>query len=1011
MLAVGACARYSWRLANILGPQSLLCIYICIFTIHGKYSHKIVNICLHYLLNTVVHHSCFVFELFFRLKIALTSENEGNVLTTAQTELKLLHAYNIQLPKLHSHLQPPGEEDCIALDILKKCHPAALDDFTPRAVIGDGNCMYRAVSLALYGSEKFHAHLRLVTTLEIMQNRPYYDAKHRKTIDLINDDRVLSPEYQDLIKTACSDGGYAELLHMYAVSAAINQPLRSYYPPTGTNEELTKPFTRRIQGRNVLGNTPVATLMWSQLNPIVNTHEFSPNHFVVLHSRITIENVDLTEDEGSSSDISDKKQYSDILDKELRIFLKDCTTSDYQGYKDPSTSLELCSSMEDQYYYDGSDEDEDDDSTTSSESNFEDDNECSNEQPSEQQGAHGNLIYSRFLNVEAILELLQNTDENKTLNSVPLGPKENVYFILNNRGNNMRRAKGMKSEYLDDCGAWVTGKTGSPKCIYIKGSHGRYEIVYLKDDMYCKQKRIQKQLTYMPLDPQPDSDHLLVVCHNYAALKLNESYKRKITWFSKIPNDLPPFLKEAAVYEYIGTFPGTTFHGNTKHAAYHYTRCPAEVMQNISQKSIYMTPKNTYAAMLREDEDEYMRPQNIKQIKNKKYRDKRKRMTDMGHTMYAKNFADNVQRVENMVHSHPFVQTVIHMKDTIPSVVCYTEDQLLDLHRACLYHGQVLGFDKTFNLGDVHVTVSAYKNVTVRSLTTGEHPIMLGPILLHGSSTYTSYKAFFSHLANRIPTFGNNELVVGSDDEKAMKKAIRDAFPDAYQVLCTRHLKKSVDRQLCNTIGIDKKMRHRILKRVFSPTGLAGAENKIVFDERLETVQSLVRKKVPGFVKYFETHLIPQLTKYVVKPYQDGVIQSNWTNNNCEALNSVIKQATERRQWNLVELIEKIYNILKTQHEDMQRALIGRGNFYLETAYHHHQMSPAVWTSKEPKLRRKHFLCFLKDYKSGQSKKYVTSTDGSRNVPSPSGSRKPGQRRRKQAEKTISSSNKKIKFC
>ena len=62
-----------------------------------------------------------------------------------------------------------------------------------------------------------------------------------------------------------------------------------------------------------------------------------------------------------------------------------------------------------------------------------------------------------------------------------------------------------------------------------------------------------------------------------------------------------------------------------------------------------------------------------------------------------KNFADNIQRVENMVHSHPFVQSVIHNKNTIPSVICYTEEHILDIRQFCVKGNCVLGFDKTFN--------------------------------------------------------------------------------------------------------------------------------------------------------------------------------------------------------------------------------------------------------------------------------------------------------------------------
>ena len=40
------------------------------------------------------------------------------------------------------------------------------------------------------------------------------------------------------------------------------------------------------------------------------------------------------------------------------------------------------------------------------------------------------------------------------------------------------------------------------------------------------------------------------------------------------------------------------------------------------------------------------------------------------------------------------------------------------------------------------------------------------------------------------------QLVIGTDDEKAMVKAITSAFPESTHVLCSRHLKRNVIHKL-----------------------------------------------------------------------------------------------------------------------------------------------------------------------------------------------------------------------
>jgi len=53
-----------------------------------------------------------------------------------------------------------------------------LDRYSPGDVAGDGSCLiFRAVSMALYGRETMHSHLRLLSAIEALMNSAFYD-KH-----------------------------------------------------------------------------------------------------------------------------------------------------------------------------------------------------------------------------------------------------------------------------------------------------------------------------------------------------------------------------------------------------------------------------------------------------------------------------------------------------------------------------------------------------------------------------------------------------------------------------------------------------------------------------------------------------------------------------------------------------------------------------------------------------------------------------------------------------------------
>ena len=116
----------------------------------------------------------------------------------------------------------PGAPDLTATAILKEYHPAMLHEYQPLSILGDGNCLYRAISRALYGTERYHNHIRLLTACEIAKHREYYDTSAADYVDLIKDPSIVCDKYIDLIKAASRDGEWGEMMHMYAASAALS---------------------------------------------------------------------------------------------------------------------------------------------------------------------------------------------------------------------------------------------------------------------------------------------------------------------------------------------------------------------------------------------------------------------------------------------------------------------------------------------------------------------------------------------------------------------------------------------------------------------------------------------------------------------------------------------------------------------------------------------------------------------------------------------------------------------
>ena len=119
-----------------------------------------------------------------RGSIATTSCSMSRALACATTEKLLLVTHNVKLPDFRTSPTQPGKPDDIAVKALSMLSPSMLNDHIHLSVLGDGNCMYRALYRGLFGTENLHLHVRLLTALEIIQNRKLYDVSGKRLLTL-----------------------------------------------------------------------------------------------------------------------------------------------------------------------------------------------------------------------------------------------------------------------------------------------------------------------------------------------------------------------------------------------------------------------------------------------------------------------------------------------------------------------------------------------------------------------------------------------------------------------------------------------------------------------------------------------------------------------------------------------------------------------------------------------------------------------------------------------------------
>ena len=265
-----------------------------------------------------------------------------------------------------------------------------------------------------------------------------------------------------------------------------------------------------------------------------------------------------------------------------------------------------------------------------------------------------------------------------------------------------------------------------------------------------------------------------------------------------------------------------------------------------------------------------------------------------------------------------------------------------------------------------------------------------------------------NRFASKLPPELISELVIGSDDESALRRAVKETLPSATNVLCSRHIKKNLSLFLENKVGLDENDKQKVKNDVFGVNGLIYLNEDTSFEDALQQIKPFVANrskpdKKDKFNNYVDTTLRNSVRYGLMIPFQTRGIPMDWTNNNCESINNMLKSYVNWKKMQLPLLISKLREIVLLQEQDVERALIGTGNYYLAPHASHYRVDPYFWGGLTSPQKRKKMEEFVKNKR--RARNMVTSSDERLMVlSSPTGGRKPGEPRRKKAKKTYTPS-------
>ncbi|XP_030071172.1 vertnin isoform X2 [Microcaecilia unicolor] len=188
------------------------------------------------------------------------------------------------------HFQGEMEVDLTAKNLYPEDAPR---NMLPLTCKGEGNHLFEAASILLWGNPSLSIELQVRTSVEMLLHRQYYlkgmiDSKvmlqaarfslcTEESAEMMNlPFPILEAIYDADIKATCFPGTFANMWHVYALASVLQSNIYSIYPMS--NLKIRPYFNRLIRPRKCEVEVTTLHIMWSgqRLSRLV----FKPQYFV-----------------------------------------------------------------------------------------------------------------------------------------------------------------------------------------------------------------------------------------------------------------------------------------------------------------------------------------------------------------------------------------------------------------------------------------------------------------------------------------------------------------------------------------------------------------------------------------------------------------------------------------------------------------------------------------------------------------------------------------------------------
>ena len=191
------------------------------------------------------------------LRIRAKSPDINAMQQQARSEQHLLTFYGISLPPIRDVSIEHITVDENSVSLLETHSQWLMGKYVPALVEGDGNCFFRSVSLALFGSENYHPQLRLLASIEALTNKELYDCDGADFYTPFRvDDRLVLPGFELFITDLVKDKSAVDMLAVLCTSCVVQKPIQTMWP-VDVHEDEPPPLTKLVVGRGVQTVNPL----------------------------------------------------------------------------------------------------------------------------------------------------------------------------------------------------------------------------------------------------------------------------------------------------------------------------------------------------------------------------------------------------------------------------------------------------------------------------------------------------------------------------------------------------------------------------------------------------------------------------------------------------------------------------------------------------------------------------------------------------------------------------------